>query len=31
MPKKPHYHLQDKTVTISQKEYSDLTNDNEVF
>jgi hypothetical protein len=27
MPKKPHYHLQDETVTISKQEYSDLTND----
>ena len=27
MFKKPHYHLQDETVTISKQEYSDLTND----
>jgi len=27
MPKKPHYHLRDETVTISKQEYSDLTND----
>ena len=27
MPKKPYYHLQDGTVTISKEEYSDLTND----
>jgi len=27
MPKKPHYHLRDETVTISKKEYEDLTND----